>query len=75
MIEREASDGRDMVKKGINWALRQIGKRNLALHAEALLVARRLAASAQSSARWIGGDAVRELQSEAVVASLQRRSA
>ena len=58
-------DARDrpanFVKKAVNWALRQIGKRSLALHAPALALAEKLAASDDKTARWIGKDAVKEL--------------
>jgi 3-methyladenine DNA glycosylase AlkD len=61
LIERHAVDGRNFVKKAVNWALRQIGKRSLALRAPALELAERLAASNDKTARWIGKDAVKEL--------------
>jgi len=63
------------VKKAVNWALRQIGKRNLALNREATAVARRLADRLERSARWIGHDALRELTSAAVRTRLDRRLA
>lgn len=66
LIRREATDPRDMVKKGVNWALRQIGKRSLALHAPAVALAEELAVMDDRNARWVGRDALRELQSEAV---------
>ena len=71
LIEREAGDGRHFVKKATNMALRGIGKRNRALNAAAVVVARRLAASKQASARWVGKDALRELTSPAVTARLK----
>ncbi len=61
LIERAASDERNFVKKGVSWALRRIGRRNPALHAAALPIARRLAASPEPAARWIGKDALRDL--------------
>jgi 3-methyladenine DNA glycosylase AlkD len=61
LIEEGAADDRDLVKKGVSWALRRIGTRNKKLHAASLAVARRLAASDDPSARWIGKDAVRDL--------------
>ena len=67
LIEREAGDGRNFVKKAVNMALRAIGKRNRALHAAAVVVAQRLAASSDATARWIGKDALRELTSPAVM--------
>ena len=61
LVEREAEDPRNFVKKGVNWALRQIGKRNTALHAAAGRTSRRLASRPAAAARWIGHDALREL--------------
>jgi 3-methyladenine DNA glycosylase AlkD len=61
LIEREASDDRHLVKKAINMALRAVGKRNAALNATAVDVARRLAAASDHTARWVGKDALREL--------------
>jgi 3-methyladenine DNA glycosylase AlkD len=61
LIEAAATDPRNFVRKAVNWALRQIGKRSPTLHAPALAVAKRLAASEDRTARWIGKDAVREL--------------
>jgi 3-methyladenine DNA glycosylase AlkD len=60
-IEREAWDRRNFVKKAVNWALRQIGKRNRTLRAEALRVAERIARQDSPTARWIAADARREL--------------
>lgn len=66
LIEREAGDGRNFVKKATNMALRAIGKRNRALNTAAVAVARRLAKSDDASARWVGSDALRELTSPGV---------
>lgn len=63
LIRKSATDERNFVKKAVNWALRQIGKRNMALNKEALSLARELSASESKSARWIGKDAARELES------------
>jgi 3-methyladenine DNA glycosylase AlkD len=73
-IEREAWDGRNFVKKAVNWALRQIGKRGPALNAAAIGCAVRVQAQGSSPARWIAADALRELRSDAVQARLQRSS-
>jgi 3-methyladenine DNA glycosylase AlkD len=62
LIEREADDDRNFVKKAVNMALRAIGKRNRALHGAALTTAKRLAAAKIPSASWIGKDALRELR-------------
>ena len=72
IIEREAGDERNFVKKAANMALRAIGKRNRALNAAARVVARRLADSKDATARWIGKDALRELTSPAVTRRLRR---
>lgn len=60
LIEQAADDERNFVKKAVNWALRQIGKRNSVLHSAALSLAEQLRASSSRSARWIGSDAARE---------------
>jgi 3-methyladenine DNA glycosylase AlkD len=71
VIEREADDDRNFVKKAVIWSLRQIGKRNRRLHRAAVASARRLAKRNDSSAaRWIGTDALRELTGEAVLKRL-----
>jgi 3-methyladenine DNA glycosylase AlkD len=74
IIEREARDERHFVKKAVNWALRNIGKRNLPLNAEAIRSAERIRQQGTSSARWIASDALRELKSPAVQARLHRKS-
>ena len=62
LIEKAADDDRNFVKKAVNWALRQIGKRDDELRPAAIAVAEQLAASESRSARWIGHDALRELR-------------
>lgn len=66
LIEREAGDDRNFVKKAVNMALRAIGKRNRALNTAAVAVSRRLAKSDDATARWVGGNALRELTSAGV---------
>ena len=61
LIERGASDPRNFVKKGVSWALRRIGWRSLPLNQAALALARNLADSNISSARWVGKDVVRDI--------------
>lgn len=73
LIERHATDERKFVRKAVNWALRNIGKRSMALHAPALASAERLAASPDKTARWIGKDAARELSDEKTLARIARR--
>ena len=72
IIKREAMDERNYVKKAVNWALRQIGKRNATLNHAAIGAANEIAALPSRSARWIAADALRELTSEAVQAKLHR---
>ena len=66
IIEREASDDRNFVKKAVNWALRQIGKRNKDLNRKAVEAAEKIYTSNTKSARWIAANALRELRSESV---------
>lgn len=73
LIESAASDERNLVKKAVSWALRTIGKRNLVLHAAAIAAARRIQQQGSRPARWIAADALRELNSDAVLARLQQR--
>lgn len=75
VIERYATDPRNFVKKAVNWALRSIGKRSMAMNAAALETAERLAASADKTARWNGKDAVRELTAEKTLAGVAKREA
>jgi 3-methyladenine DNA glycosylase AlkD len=74
LIEPGASDERNFVMKAVSWALRSIGRRNLALNAAALAVARRLSLSQETARRWVGKDALRELASPKVRAQLARRA-
>ena len=72
LIEQGAHDGRNFVKKAVNWALRCIGKRDRALNLAAVAVAERLAQSKEASCRWVGKDALRELASPKVRSRLTR---
>lgn len=67
LIEREAGDDRNFVKKAVNMALRAVGKRNRTLNAAAVTVARRLSESENPAAKWVGRNALRELTSPAVL--------
>jgi 3-methyladenine DNA glycosylase AlkD len=66
LIQREAVDERNFVKKAVNWALRQIGKRNRRLNRAAIKTAEAIQQLDSRSARWIAADALRELRSQAV---------
>lgn len=61
ILEREAYDDRNFVKKAVNWALRQIGKRNDALKEHAMVCAESILKQGSTSAKWIARDALREL--------------
>jgi 3-methyladenine DNA glycosylase AlkD len=71
LIAAYATDTRNFVRKAVNWALRNIGKRSRTCHAPALALAREMAASDDKTARWIGKDAVKELTSEKILARLK----
>ena len=74
-IRRGATDERNLVKKAVNWALRQIGKRNLTLNRKAIEAAEKIATLDSRAARWIAADALRELRSEKVRGQLLRKAA
>ncbi len=65
-IVRESGDGRNFVRKAVNWALRNIGKRNARLNRLAIETAREIGKTGSKSARWIASDALRELTGEKV---------
>lgn len=72
LIRRESEDGRNFVRKAVNWALRQIGKRNAALNRMAIALAEDVLKDGSRSARWVASDALRELTAEGVRKRLQR---
>ena len=72
IIERESTDSRNFVKKGVSWALRSIGHRNAALNAEATRVAKRLAESKDTTERWIGKDVLKDITRPAILKRVNR---
>jgi 3-methyladenine DNA glycosylase AlkD len=66
MIRQESTDNRNFVKKAVNWALRQIGKRNAALNRAAIKTAKAIYSIDSKTAKWIASDALKELSSAAV---------
>jgi 3-methyladenine DNA glycosylase AlkD len=66
IIINAATDNRNYVKKAVNWALRQLGKRNIELNKKAISIAEKIYTIDSNSARWIATDALRELKSEKV---------
>jgi 3-methyladenine DNA glycosylase AlkD len=73
LITKGAFDERNFVKKAVNWALRNIGKRNLNLNLEAIELARQIHEIDSRSARWIASNALRELESEKVQLRLKKK--
>ncbi len=73
LIEKASSDERNYVKKAVNWALRNIGKRNARLNASAIKLAGDILQIDSKSARWIANDAIRELKSSAVMKRVQKQ--
>jgi len=71
-IKKEVKDERNYVKKAVNWALRNIGKRNLNLNKKAIKTAREIQKIDSKTARWIANDAIRELTSEKVQNRLKK---
>jgi 3-methyladenine DNA glycosylase AlkD len=72
VVVRESTDERNFVKKAVDWALRQIGKRNLSLNRLALKTAKQVQKKNSRSARWIASDAIKELTSISVQKKLQK---
>lgn len=75
IIKKESIDERNYVKKAVNWALRQIGKRNLSLNKAAIKTSKEIQKINSEAARWIANDAIRELAGEAVQKRLSVRRA
>ena len=74
LIKKEAIDGRNFVKKAVNWALRQIGKRNMGLNQKAIAVAEEICRIDSKAARWVAGDALRELTDKKIQKRLSDRA-
>jgi 3-methyladenine DNA glycosylase AlkD len=74
LIMSESGDDRPMVRKAVNWALRQIGKRNLNLNMRAVEVSQKIRLSGTRAGRWIAADALRELTSANVQVRLAKKS-
>jgi 3-methyladenine DNA glycosylase AlkD len=72
VIKRSATDERNFVKKAVNWALRNIGKRNINLNRVAIETAREIQQIDSKAGRWIASDAIKELESEAVQRRLRK---
>jgi len=64
IIIRESTDSRNFVRKAVNWALRQIGKRNYELSIRAIEVANEIYKIDSKTAKWVASDAIRELKNK-----------
>ncbi len=73
ILKREATDERNFVKKSVNWALRQMGKRSVKLNNEAIKWANEINEIDSKAAHWIAKDALRELQSDEVQERLKKK--
>lgn len=74
IIERHSGDDRNFVRKAVNWALRQIGKRNLRLNELTIQTAERIKLQGSKSARWIASDALRELRNDKIIDRLRKKA-
>ncbi len=73
IIKEQSIDERNNVKKAVNWALRQIGKRNSNLNSKALKSAKEILNTDSKSAKWIAKDAIKELESDAIQDRLKKQ--
>ena len=74
LIKRESVDERNFVKKAVNWALRQIGKRNKALNKKAIALAKQIKKIDSKPARWVASNALCELEGSAVQERLEKKA-
>jgi 3-methyladenine DNA glycosylase AlkD len=75
LIRKASTDERNFVKKGVNWALRSVGQRSTALHTAAISLAEELAGGEAATPRWIGTDALRDLQRPLVLRRVAAKDA
>jgi 3-methyladenine DNA glycosylase AlkD len=72
IIKRESTDERNFVKKAVNWALRQIGKRNINLNKAAIKTAKEIQKIDSKAAKWVANDAIKELTNEKIRKRLKK---
>ncbi len=72
LIKKASTDERNFVKKAVNWALRQIGKRNMNLNKEAIKLAKEIIKIDSNTAKWIATDAIKELENEKIRSRIAR---
>ncbi|MBD3362774.1 DNA alkylation repair protein [Candidatus Dojkabacteria bacterium] len=73
VIKQGSTDDRNFVKKAVNWAIRQIGKRNIGLNKEMIKLAKEIQTLDSKAAKWIAKDAIKELQSKKIQARLKKK--
>ena len=73
LIKKHSIDDRNYVKKAVNWALRNIGKRNLGLNKQMIKLSEEILKIDSKSAKWIAMDALRELTSEKIQIRLHNK--
>jgi len=73
IIKREATDNRNLVKKAVNWALRQIGKKNIYLNKKAIETVKEIQKMESKSAKWIAQYAIKELTSNEIKKRLKEK--
>ncbi len=73
-IREGATDERNAVKKAVNWAIRQIGERNMNLHSHCVTLAEEISGYSAQSANWVARDALRELNDEKIIARVRKKS-
>jgi len=73
IIKKESTDDRNYVKKAVNWALRNIGKRNISLNKKAIKTAKEIKKIDSKSAKWIANDAIRELTSSKIQEKIKKK--
>lgn len=73
LFRKHCTDERNFVRKGVNWALRQIGKRNIRLHKKAIALSIEIQKIPSRSAEWIAADALRELNLPKTITMIHRR--
>lgn len=73
LIKRESTDGRNFVRKSVNWALRSIGKRNESLRKKALKLSNEIYKIDSKTAKWVAADAIREFENSKIINKVRKR--
>jgi len=73
LIKKNSTDERNYVKKAVNWAIRNIGKRNMSLNKKMIKLSEEILEMDSKTARWIAKDAIRELTSEKIQKKIKNK--